>query len=321
MNRLQTRWLAAGGGVLAVVVIAAVAFTALRSGAPQASPSPSPSPSELPSPTASPSPTPEPTLNADLLSRRLTVLVIGLDSSQARRDRNAPVNSDTLMLASLSADQSELTLVSLPRDAVDIPMPDGSTWQRKVNAIYATEGVDRLVGAMQELYRVPIDGYAYVDMNDLAALVDAVGGVDVDPAAPLVDHRKHLDIPAGPQHLDGDTALLYVRTRVDTDFGRAARQQEVLLELVHRLVDPQTDVDLGQLLDGLNTFGTDLPLRDIPTFLELARRAQHATVNGEVLGPAYQTFQGDRGDGRGYIIQMNLDAVRGFVAATIGSDD
>lgn len=300
------------GALLGVVVVAAVVLVVLLLFRGQ-------EPVEQASPSLAASPSPS--LNEALLTRSLTVLVIGLDSSESRRAQGLGANSDTMILASVNADQSEVTLISLPRDTVDIPMSDGTTWTSKVNGIYAAEGVDALVGAVSTLFDVPVDGYVQVDMDDLVALVDAVDGVEVNPAEPLDDTHASLNLhlSAGRQTLDGRTALAYVRTRVDTDYGRAARQQEVLLDLVARLVSPETDVDVSALLDGLHSFETDLPLEDLPTLLEIARRAQSATVTRQVLQPPeFITFEGDAGDGRGYILEPDVDAIRAYAARTIG---
>ncbi len=307
MSRSTGSWLA--GGVAAIVLGAFAAFVLLNQGE---------APGLGEQPSATPEVTPGATFNEELLSQRLTVLLIGLDSNRVRREAGKGMNTDTLMLASVSADQSEVTLVSLPRDAVDIPMPDGRTWDRKVNAIYAVEGVEALVGTMAELYQVPIHGYAQIDMNDMAALVNAVGGVDVSPPEPLVDPIVRLDIPAGDQRLDGRTAMAYMRSRADTDYNRAARQQEVLQEVVRRLTSPRTDVDVAEFFSGLRSFETDLPLDDLPTLVEIARRARNAEVTGEVLGPEeYILFEDDRGDGRGYVIELDIEAIRAFVAQHI----
>ena len=129
------------------------------------------------------------------------------------------------MVASLSADQSELTLISLPRDTVDVPLADGSAWPEKINSLYVQRGIDELVSAMETLYGVPIDAYLVLDMDDFASMVDAVGTIEVSPPDPIVDPIVNLDLPAGPQELDGQETLGYVRTRVDEDYGRMGRQQ------------------------------------------------------------------------------------------------
>ena len=277
-------------------------------------------------PAASPTgePTAEPSasasLNAELMDRRWTVLYVGIDLNEWREGEGQPSNADALMLVSLSADQSELTLVSLPRDTVDIPLEDGSTYERKINGLYLDQGIDALVGAMEALYGVEIDGHLLLDMDDFAALVEAVDGVEVSPEEPLRDPIVDLDLEPGPQMLDASQTLGYVRTRVDQDYGRMGRQQEVIVELVRRLVDPETEVDLEALIDGLDSLETDLPLDELPTLIELARRAADADVTNRLIEPPLITFEGDRGDGRGYILEPDVEAIREEVQGLIGEE-
>ena len=226
--------------------------------------------------------------------------------------------SEFALISQRLADQSKLTLVSLPRDTVDLPLPDGTIHPGKVNAVYREEGLDTLVGMMETLYGVPIDAHVVLDMDDFESLVDAVGGVDVNPPAPLSDPAHGVDIPAGPQEIDAPTTLGYVRTRVDQDYGRMGRQQEVVMALIRRLVDPETDVDVGSLLDGLDSLETDLPIEELTTLMEVARRATDADVQTLVIQPPLITFAGDRGDGRGYILEADVEAIRAEVQALIG---
>ena len=297
------------GGVITLGVIAAIVGLVLLQPSDevgQASPTPSPSSSPEPSPTA--------TLNPDLLSNRLTVLLLGLDSNEGRRANNKGVNSDSIMLASINADQSEVTLIGIPRDMTNVPLPDGTTWEAKLNGIYAAQGVDGMRDAVSELLQVPIDAYVTIDMGDLSDMVNAVGGVTVNPHAPLEDAHLELHMDPGRQQINGKKANGYVRTRLDTDYARAARQQEVLLQIVQKLVDPETDVDIPQLLDALHSFDTDLSLSDMPTFVELARRAQDADITGQVLNPddGFITDEGDFGDGRGYVLIPDIEKMRQF---------
>ena len=301
---------------LVVVVLAAVIAFILLSGSepPVASPSPSSSASAEPLASASP------TFAADLLDRRWNVLYVGTDVNEARTQNEEPVNTDALMLVSLSADQSELTLISLPHDTVDVPLADGGTWPGKVNSLYREEGIDALVGAMEALYGVPIDAHIVLDMDDFRGLVEAVGGIEVSPPAPVVDPIVDLDLAAGPQEIDGVTTLGYVRTRVDMDYGRMGRQQEVVVSLARTLIDPGTEVDLRATLESFGSLETDLPLDELPTLLELARRAVEAEVRTVVIRPPLITFEGDRGDGRGYIIEPDVEAIRAEVQGLIGEE-
>jgi hypothetical protein len=97
-----------------------------------------------------------------------------------------------------------------------------------------------------------------------------------------------------------------------------ARQQEVLMALIARLVDPAIDVDLRGLLDGLDSLETDLPLDQLATLAELARRAEDAQLNEIVIDPPLITFEGDRGDGRGYVLEPDVEAIREAVQSVIG---
>jgi polyisoprenyl-teichoic acid--peptidoglycan teichoic acid transferase len=305
-------------GVVAVVALAVIGFLLLSGGSdepPEASASPSASASA--SASVAPSASATPALNAELLDRRWTVLFVGLDTDSTRESRGEPVNSDALMLVSVSADQSEVSLVSLPRDTIDVPLPDGSTYERKINALYGEEGLDGLVEAMEALYEVPIDGYLALNMDDFAALVDGVGGVEVSPEEPIQDPAARIDIDAGTQTLDGSTAEGYVRTRFDQDYGRMRRQQEVVVEIVRGLVDPERDLDARSLIEGLESLDTDLPLDDLATLLEVARRSTDAEVRELVIEPPLITFEGDRGDGRGYVLEPDVEAIRDAVRELI----
>ncbi len=295
-------------GVAVVVLAIVIGFLLFGSDeTPEASPSP-----ESVAPSASSS------LNAEMLDRRWTVLYVGTDLNAPREAEGTAPNTDALMVASLSADQSELTLISLPRDTVDVPLADGGTWPEKINSLYVQRDIDELVGAMETLYDVPIDAYVVLDMDDFVALVDVVGTIDVSPPEPLVDPIVNLDLPAGPQELDAEQTLAYVRTRVDQDYGRMGRQQEVSVDLVRKLDDPDADLNVLEVLDSFESLETDLPLDDLPTLLELGRRAGDAEVENLVIQPPLITFEGDRGDGRGYVLEIDVEAVRAEVQELIG---
>jgi LCP family protein required for cell wall assembly len=302
----STAWAIIGLAILVAAVVIAFLMFSQRPVPPAASPS------------ASVAPSASAELNAEMLGRRWTVLFVGTDRNSRREAAGEAENADALLVASLSADQSQLTLVSLPRDTVDVPLPDGSTYEQKVNQIFAEQGVEGMREAIATLFDVPIDAHVVLDMDDLVALVDAVGTVEVNPPAPLTDPIVDLDLEAGPQELSAPVTLAYVRTRVDQDYGRMRRQQEVIVSLVQGLADPEAGIDVRALIDGLDSLQTDLPLDELPTLLELGRRAGAAQVDNLLIEPPLITFEGDRGDGRGYILEPDVDAIREEVRSRIG---
>ena len=308
MQRSSAGWIIGVAVVVLVAVIGFLLFANRQTAEPEASPGQS----------ASVAASASASVAADILERRWTVLFVGTDHNAEREAAGEPVNADSLMLVSLSADQSALTLVGLPRDTVDVPLPDGGAYEGKINELYRDQGIEALQGAMETLFDVPIDAHVVLDMDDVAALVEAAGGVDVNPPSPLADPIVDLDLDAGPQELDAATALGYGRTRVDEDYGRMRRQQEVIVSLVGRLTDPDAGIDLRPLLDGLESLETDLPLDDLETLMELGRRAVDAEVTNLIIEPPLITFGGDRDDGRGYVLEADFDAIRAEVQALIG---
>ena len=288
-----------------------------------ASPSPSvqvtqsPSPTEEPSPTQRPSPTPIP-IDEAMLARRFTVMVAGVDSSAARRARGEDQNTDALMVISVSADKSRIDIMSLPRDTVDIPMPDGTIYHRKINSIAQAFGIEGLRGAMSTLLGVPIDRYVEMDMDDFTWMVDAVGGIDVEVATRIRDSQVHLSLDPGPAHLDGATALSYSRTRADSDYGRAARQQQVMVALARKWLDPGVGPLIGtvRLLDSLKT---DIGLDEITTLLEIGRRSATAQVTAIVLKPTrFSLFVGfEPGTARGWVMIPNVPEIRAYARSVL----
>ncbi len=214
---------------------------------PSTAPSSSPlAPGTSPGPTATPSSGPA--------QPRLTVLLIGEDSGVGR----STALTDTMIVASLDPIGRTVSMLSIPRDLVDAPIPGGGTWQPKINGLAAWArrnpaqfpgsnggGQDVLAGTISELIGVPIDYWAQVNLGGLIRIVDTVGGVDVTVPRGFCDPgydeygQRGFGIPAGRWHLDGSQALAYARVRKaagESDFTRAARQQEILVGLRDALV-------------------------------------------------------------------------------------
>jgi LCP family protein required for cell wall assembly len=252
---------------------------------------------------------------AGLEDGRLTVLVLGSDSSALRRARGTGGLTDAITVVSIAADGSNVALISLPRDSVDFPMPDGSTWHTKVNAITELRGVETMREAMAGVFGIQIDHYVLVDMDDFPKIVDAVGGVTVSVPYTLSDNR--CTIPAGTRHLDGALALCFARNRhSDSDYARAGRHQQLLLALRDGFLDG--GVDLPALVASLHSLQTDIDVSELPQYLELLQRSVDAQVHQLVLQPpTYTTFAGTTPD-RGYISIPDIDAIHAAVAQLIG---
>lgn len=172
---------------------------------------------------------------------RLNVLVMGLD---ARPGEGNISRTDSLLLFSLDPATNSMSLLSIPRDLyVDIP----GYGQDRINTAFVRGAVrtgDRAAGAQLAMATVsanlgvPVEHYILVDFQTVVDLIDAFGGVIIDVPTvindPLYPDNNYgydpLYIAAGLQTMDGELALKYMRTRhSDNDFGRARRQQQVIL--------------------------------------------------------------------------------------------
>lgn len=259
-------------------------------------------------------------LDQALLNKRLTVLLMGFDSNPDRASRNMPANTDTMIVASVDAKHTRIATVALPRDTIDLPLAGGGIWSLKANALVRWRGPDALVGALEAAYGIHIDGYMAINMSDFGRLVNAVGGVDVMVPYALYDPAIGLNLPPGRQHLDGNNASRYVRTRhQDSDYARGGRQQQVLLALTRKLLDPKTRVSIPKLVRGFSSVRTNLPLAKLPTFIEIGRRSLRAKVTSmELAPPRFALFQGlDPSRGGEWVMRPNIAEMRAYVRSVM----
>jgi LCP family protein required for cell wall assembly len=286
--------------------------------------SPTPSPTVRPTPTMRPTPVPTPTpipLDQAMLKGRVTLLIIGTDSNDERARRGANLNTDAMIVASVNAAKNKIVMLSLPRDTVDLPMADGRVWGNKINGLEGSLGIEALRDTIATTLGVPIDYYLQINMSDFGRVVTAVGGLDVVVPYPLYDPSLGLNLRAGKQHLNNNNALSYVRTRhQDSDYGRVLRQQQVVMALVGKLLDPHTKVDLRKFMQGFASVRTDIPVAKLPTFREIARRSLHAPITSTILGPPrFAVFQGiEPNSTRGWVIIPNVAEMRAYAQSVMG---
>ena len=204
------------------------------------------------------------------------ILLLGSDNDSKFHSGAVLTQTDIVVRVDLA--QHKVTMVSIPRD-MWLTRDDGVCCN-KLDEISNVE-TDGVSGALNKKlhgfahtaatieadFGIPINAYAWVGLDGFVKVIDTLGGVDVDVLHPIVDDAypkdinnndpfayQRLYIPSGPQHLDGQEALDYVRSRHSDllgDFGRSARQQSVLVALKKKL-------DIPSILGKLDQFATDL---------------------------------------------------------------
>lgn len=239
-------------------------------------------------------------------NERLNVLVLGIDT---RESDPATRNTDTMLVVSLDPLNKTASMLSIPRDIyVDKP----GTFIGKINGAYAFGGPDLVRKLVDDLLGIRINSYALINFEGFTKIVDGVGGVIVDAKRPVRDEYyptvdygiERINILAGPQLMHGDLALMYARSRHDTnDYSRARRQQEVIGALRSRLAQPEALRALPALVDSVgSTVLTDFDPANVLPLARTGTGIDPADIRSEVLYPCggdyphcELTYNGDNG--------------------------
>lgn len=234
-----------------------------------------------------------PIFDEELLDSDHTVdiLLMGMDA----RGSETVGRTDTIMLLSLHTGEKKAALISIPRDTL-VKNPRGHN--TKVNGLNATDGPEAACRAVSELLRVNVDHYVLLNFDGFAAIIDILGGIDMNVPAAMyhwdpVDPELQIDIKAGQQHMDGQTALNYVRFRgtPSADIGRVQRQQEFLKTLYAELMQTKTIKKLPAMVTEMYEYvATDMTVKEMASLANLARDfSPEDIVSATLPGSNYYT--------------------------------
>ncbi|MDT0187655.1 LCP family protein [Microbacterium sp. ARD31] len=261
------------------------------------------------------------------------ILLLGADSGEGRDS----MRFDSISVVSVNADTGATTITGIPRDMPNFPFADGPMkdlypdvhegfanatcgWGSGINqlrtevevcrdgdALYpdaastgSSPGVEATKDAAEGILGIEIPYYVFIDMHGFAALIDALGGVQITVeerlpkgGGPAYDGQPAEEwatgwIEAGPQRMDGDTAQWYARSRYTTsDYDRMKRQR-VLQQAILEQFTPQTVLTRFQDIAaaGTDIVETDLPQSLIPFLADLAVDAREEPLTTIELTPA-----------------------------------
>jgi LCP family protein required for cell wall assembly len=203
------------------------------------------------------------------LPRQINLLLLGAD----RRPYEAGFRTDTIMLVTINTELGRVNITSFPRDLwVMLPGWGNS----RINTAWTYGGWNMLRDTFQHNFGVKIDYHMLIDFGAFKKIIDSLGGLNVNVTEPVSDYKYGywVTIKKGPQHMDADTVLWYVRTRKTTnDIARNRRQQEVLQALLDKFVSidaVRRAPELWDLYD--NSIKTDIKLIDVLKWLPFAAK-------------------------------------------------
>ncbi|MCD9025174.1 LCP family protein [Cohnella sp. NL03-T5] len=223
---------------------------------------------------------------------RINILLLGGDSRGVKS--NAKPRSDTMMLVSIDPVDKSTHLFSLLRDTyVEIPH-HGSN---RLNSAITMGGPLLSIETVGNLLDLPIQFYVYTDFEGFISLIDELGGIDfeVDKNMKRTDNadnpRYNIKLDKGMQHLDGLTALQYVRYRSDalSDFARADRQRKFLSAIADKMKSTTSLLKLPQVLNGIAPYiETNIPPNDLLKLARLGMKLDTSRLAGIQIPPQGQ---------------------------------
>jgi LCP family protein required for cell wall assembly len=227
----------------------------------------------------------------------MTIALLGMDSRGNEITFRARTDAITLVHVDLTTGTA--AMLSIPRDLY-VPLPNlGGVGisQDRINTAFLFGDIYGVPGggpaefkqAVELNLGIRVDRYALFNFGAVKSTIDALGGIDLnvpeaihDPDFPADDGIGTilLDVPAGPQHMDGATALRYARTRhQDDDYHRIKRQQLVLLAVREKLISPSAIPQIPALLATLQHLGrTDLSPTEIAALACIGPRIDRASI-------------------------------------------
>lgn len=196
----------------------------------------------------------------------VNILLMGVDARGMKK--NEIPRSDSMMVVSLNPVQKRIHVFSILRDTY-VDIPDHA--KNRINTAI-THGPNTAMKTVSDLLGIPVQYYVYTDFQGFIKLVDAVGGVDfyvekdMHYLSEADKHEYDIDLKEGEQHLDGKTALQYVRFRHDamSDFTRTERQREFLKAIADKMKKTTSIMKLPSILSEVSPFiDTNLSVNDM----------------------------------------------------------
>ena len=215
---------------------------------------------------------------------KATVMIMGVDERTDDVGR-----SDTLMIATLDPNKNQAALLSVPRDTRVKIKGHGFD---KINAAYAYGGRKLTQETIESLLNTHIDHYIKINVHGFTKIIDALGGIDIDVEKRMYyedpwddDGGLYIDLQPGMQHMDGKTAITYVRYRDEEgDIGRIKRQQNFMKAVMDKLVSPTIIPKLPAIVSAVSdSVETDMSVSEILSFLGTLQDAKDNGLKSEML--------------------------------------
>ena len=184
---------------------------------------------------------------------KVNIMVMGVDKRSDDVGR-----SDTLFVLTVDTNTKEVAMLSIPRDTrIKIP---GNGWD-KINAAYAYGGEKLSQQSVENLLGIKIDHHIEINVAGFKKIIDAMGGVTIDVEKRMYYNDPYdddgglvIDLRPGVQHMDGATAIQYVRYRDEEgDIGRVERQQKFIKAVLNEVTSPSVIIKIPAIISEVSS--------------------------------------------------------------------
>lgn len=238
---------------------------------------------------------------------RINVLLLGIGGP----GHDGPYLTDTIMIASIKPSTQEVALISIPRDLgvqiknrgvykINHANAFGEMEKSNWGSAYATE-------VISDVFELDIHYYVRLDFKAFEEIIDEVGGVRIEVERAFTDYTypgprysyQTVTFQTGPQTMNGDTALKYVRSRhgnngEGSDFARAKRQQKVIVALKEKILSFGTlanPIRIKKIMDALEkNMTTNMQFDEVIEFVRIARELNATEIKTLVLDNSVNGF-------------------------------
>ena len=192
----------------------------------------------------------------DPLKDPISILLLGVDNDDDRQLDST--RTDAMILMTFNPINKDISMVSIPRDTYTyMSIPNQFEGMTKINAAYSFGEAEAAIDAVEDLMELPINYYITVDFTAFEDIVNAVGGVEVDVPYDIKEQNAKgkfvIDLKEGRQHLNGEEALAFARTRKgDNDILRGSRQQEVMNEIMKKAMSIGSITKLENIMEAIS---------------------------------------------------------------------
>lgn len=238
-----------------------------------------------------------PIISPQLRKDRVNLLFLGI----AGEGNSAPQLTDTILMINSSPKAENPIAISIPRDLL-VKYPD-KNYYTKINALYQEGGIETIKSKITEITELETDYYLVLDLEGVKNLIDKLDGIDVVVEEDIYDLKfpteydsfETFSLQKGNQHLNGETALKYIRTRNDSggDFGRIKRQQQIISALKDKILDLNFIWNFPKILGIWNALqnnaNTNIGLTDIRYAWNLIKKINFSEIEFNTIAPPLVT--------------------------------